>query len=263
MTGNTMRRTWSERPVLGAWCTTGSPAAIELMADSGYDFLLIDAQHGEVGMAHLEPMLRAFGDNDVTPVVRVPHGDYATIGRALDAGAQTVIVPMVETRAQAEEAARAMRYSPDGGRSWAVTRAARRLGSDPASVNSEVALLVMIETAAGLANAAAIAGVPGVDGIFVGPADLGLTLGQAPGSALLAPEVETALDTVAGVCAENGRVAGLAGGIEYAERGFKVLTIANDRALLSAGRDLATSGVADLARHAATPVAGTPAPQVR
>ena len=251
MTGNVMRRVWEHRPVLGAWCTIGSPAAVELMADSGYDFLILDCQHGEVGMAGLEPMLRALGGTDVTPVVRVPHGDYPTIGRALDAGGQTILVPMVETREQAERAARAMRYEPAGGRSWAVTRAARRFGSDPATVNAEVALLVMIETEVGLANARDIAAVPGVDGIFVGPADLGLTMGHAPGSTVLPAEVDRALERVASACAENGIVAGLAGGIEYAERGFRVLTVANDRALLSAGRGVVTSALNGTATAAA------------
>lgn len=237
MTANAMRRAWDHRPVLGAWCTIGSSAAIELMADSGYDFLLVDAQHGEVGMANLEPMLRAFGDTDVTPVVRVPRGDYTTIGRALDAGGQAIIVPMVETREQAEEAARAVRYPPQGGRSWAVTRAARRLGSDPAAVNDEVALLVMVETAKGLRNIDEIAAVPGVDGIFVGPADLALTLGHDPGAKELDPEVDAALDVVAATCARHGLVAGLAGGIAYADRGFRVLMVASDRGLLGAGRE--------------------------
>lgn len=253
MAGNAMRHTWEHRPVLGAWCTIGSPAAIELMADSGYDFLLIDAQHGEVGMAHLEPMLRAFGHTDVTPVVRVPHGDYTTIGRALDAGAQTIIVPMVETREQAEEAARAMRYPPEGRRSWAVTRAARRLGSEPAAVNSEVALFIMVETATGLKNLDAIVAVPGVDGIFVGPADLGLTMGHMPGSTDLNPEVDAALDTVAAACATHGRVAGLAGGVQYAERGFGVLMVAADRTLLAAGNTIVSGSTQDKAVPPNTP----------
>ncbi|MCE3551402.1 aldolase/citrate lyase family protein [Pseudonocardia sp. RS11V-5] len=235
-TGNRMRREWTRGPVLGAWCTIGSPGAVELMADCGYDFLILDCQHGEFGVTELEPMLRAFGGTEVTPTVRVPHNDYFAIGHALDAGAQTIIVPMVETREQAERAARAVRYQPDGARSWAVTRAARALGSDPAAVNEQVALLLMIETATGLENAAEIASVPGVDGIFVGPADLALTMGLQPGVTAPAAGVEDALDKIAGICAEHGIVAGLAGGAEYARHGFRVLTVGNDRALLAAGR---------------------------
>jgi 4-hydroxy-2-oxoheptanedioate aldolase len=256
MAGNTMRRTWEHRPVLGAWCTIGSPAAIELMADSGYDFLILDCQHGEVGMPGLEPMLRALGGTDVTPVVRVPVGDYSTIGRALDGGAQGIIVPMVETREQAERAARAMRYQPDGTRSYAVTRAARRLGSDPAAVNREVTLLVMIETVTGLANAEEIASVPGVDGIFVGPADLALTMGHAPGATGPSPVVDEALDRIAAVCADHGIVAGLAGGAEYARRGFRVLTVANDRGLLAAGRAAVEAALAEQAPEPAGSRAG-------
>jgi hypothetical protein len=129
--------------------------------------------------------------------------------------------------------------------------AARALRSDPAGVNAQVALLVMIETATGLENAAEIAAVPGVDGIFVGPADLAISMGLPPGVTAPAPGVEDALDKVAGICAEHGIVAGLAGGAEYARRGFRVLTVADDRALLSAGRS-----TVDAARRSTRPARG-------
>lgn len=236
MTGNRLRRAWDSRAVLGAWCWIPAPAVVEHLVWCGFDFILFDCQHGEFGVADLEPLLRITTNTEVTPVVRVPTNDYYAIGHALDAGAEVIVVPMVETREDAERAAAACRFPPTGTRSYAGTRSTRVLGTDPAQVNGEVACLAMVETATGLANAADIATTPGIDGIFIGPSDLGLTLGLTPGPPPFAPEVERAIDQVVAVCGAAGVVPGLAGGPDYAARGLRFLTVSGDKILLLGGR---------------------------
>jgi len=236
MTGNRLRRVWGARAALGAWCWIPAPAVVEQLVWGGFDFILFDCQHGEFGVTDLEPLLRVTTNTEVTPVVRVPTNDYYAIGHALDAGAEVVVVPMVETRQDAERAAAASRFPPAGIRSYAGTRSTRVLGTDPEQVNREVACLAMVETATGLANVADIAGTPGIDGIFIGPADLALSLGLPPGPAPYAPEVEQAIDQVVAACAEAGVVAGLATGAVYASRGLRFLTVTGDRALLRHGQ---------------------------
>ncbi|HEY0574878.1 MAG TPA: aldolase/citrate lyase family protein [Pseudonocardia sp.] len=236
MTGNRLRRVWDTRPALGAWCWIPAPAVVEQLVWGGFDFILFDCQHGEFGVGDLEPLLRVTTNTEVTPVVRVPTNDYYAIGHALDAGAEVVVVPMVETKADAERAAAATRFFPTGTRSYAGTRSTRVLGTDPEQVNREVACLAMVETATGLANVAEIAGTEGIDGIFIGPADLAITLGLPPGPPPYATEVERAIDQVVAACVSAGVVPGLAAGSDYAARGLRFLTVTGDRALLQRGR---------------------------
>jgi 4-hydroxy-2-oxoheptanedioate aldolase len=160
MTGNRLRRVWDTRAVLGAWCWIPAPAVVEQLVWCGFDFILFDCQHGEYGISDLEPLLRVTTNTEVTPVVRVPTNDYYAIGHALDAGAEVIVVPMVETREDAERAAAASRFFPAGTRSYAGTRSTQVLGADPEQVNREVACLAMVETATGLANVAEIAATP-------------------------------------------------------------------------------------------------------
>jgi 4-hydroxy-2-oxoheptanedioate aldolase len=242
MTGNRLRQVWNSRAALGAWCSIPAPAVVEQLVWCGFDFILFDCQHGEFGVTDLEPLLRVTTHTEVTPVVRVPTNEYFAIGRALDAGAEVVVIPMVETGADARRAAAASRFSPDGTRSYAGTRSTRVLGTDPAQVNQEVACLAMVETTTGLKNVAEIAGTPGIDGIFIGPTDLAVSLGLPPRPAPFAPEVEQAIDQVVAACAAAGVVPGLAAGAEYAARGLRFLSVTGDRPLLRRGQvDLETA----------------------
>jgi 4-hydroxy-2-oxoheptanedioate aldolase len=236
MTGNRLRRVWDTRAALGAWCWIPAPAVVEQLVWCGFDFILFDCQHGEYGISDLEPLLRVTTNTEVTPVVRVPTNDYYAIGHALDAGAEVIVVPMVETREDAERAAAASRFFPAGTRSYAGTRSTQVLGADPEQVNREVACLAMVETATGLANVAEIAATPGIDGIFIGPADLAITLGLPPGPPPFAPEVEKAVDQVVAACGSAGVVPGLAAGSDYAARGLRFLTVTGDRVLLRRGQ---------------------------
>ena len=170
-----------DRPLVGMWVTSGSPLVAEICAGAGLDWLLIDMEHAPNGLESVLAQLQAVAAYPVTPVVRVPSDDPVTIKRVLDVGAQTILVPMVSSAAQAQELVRAVRYPPAGirGVGSALARSARwnRVERYLADADDHVALVVQIETAAAAEVAGDIAGVDGVDGVFVGPADLGASMG--------------------------------------------------------------------------------------
>lgn len=169
----------------GFWCSLPNPISIERLAGLGFDYLCLDQQHGVIGYDALVGALVAVdaAGGRRTPaertaaIVRVPVLDRGDIGRALDAGADAVIVPMIETLQEAEAAALACRYAPAGQRSWGPVRSGLRIGPEPRVADGSVACIVMIETARAVEQVEAIAAVPGVDALYVGPADLSLSLG--------------------------------------------------------------------------------------
>lgn len=221
---------------VGLACHTGDPHVAETLAVSGFDYLYLDQQHSVGGLASPVEMLRATARTGTTPLVRVAANDPVLIGRALDAGAEGVIVPTVETADDARRAAAAAHYAPDGVRSWGPTRSAYGLGTDPAAVNREVLCLVMIETAAGVDRAEQIAAVPGVHGVYVGPGDLAVSLGLSP---TYGPRDERHRAAVAGIraaCDAAGIAAGITGDpcAEHA-RGFRMVTAGSDVGFLRAG----------------------------
>jgi len=228
---NQLRAHLAERAVYGAWCSIPAPLNAEILAAAGFDFLLLDCQHGGIDYSDLLPMLQAIGSS-TTALVRVAANEAHLIGRALDAGAGGVIVPMVSTAEEAARAAAACRHVPHGFRSWGPLRSQMFLGTEVAHINREVLCLVMIETEEGIANADEICAVEGVDGIFVGPADLGLSLGVPPGSTDGAERVDAAIETVVQACQRAGIVPGIAFGAEFVDRGFRLVTVASDLALL-------------------------------
>ena len=167
-------------------------------------------------------------------LVRVEANDATPIGRALDAGAAGVIVPLVNTAEDAATAVAASRYPPAGVRSYGPTRSGMRIGPAPAEADSAVVVLAMIETADGLANVEEIAATPGLDGLYIGPSDLTLAVGGAgPADPAVADAFESALGRVRRACEANGLAAGLhtRSGEEAAQRmseGFTLLTVASD-----------------------------------
>jgi 4-hydroxy-2-oxoheptanedioate aldolase len=167
------------RRLIGYWSLLDSPVAAERLARLGYDYLAFDAQHGLFGYQGLLNNLIATDTRGSTAVgmVRVEANDPTYIGRALDAGAAAVIVPLVDTAKDAADAVAAVRYPPHGRRSYGPMRAQLRIGPDPADTHEQTAVLAMIETADGLANVEEICAVPGLDGVYVGPSDLRLAIG--------------------------------------------------------------------------------------
>lgn len=183
----------------GPWVTFTDPHAVEALAKLDLDYVVIDCQHGSADLGSLLPMLRAAALHDKPALVRVAANEPWQIMRALDLGAAGVIVPMVNTAAAAEIAASAMLYPPHGERSFGPLRPSAGAGFVP---GDGPVLLVMIETARGLAEVDAIAATPGVDGLFVGPIDLALGIGAVrDGNVLKGISAEATLSAVATIAA--------------------------------------------------------------
>ncbi|MBS1673278.1 MAG: HpcH/HpaI aldolase/citrate lyase family protein [Actinobacteria bacterium] len=171
----------ADRALIGLWACTGSPLVTEIAAGSGLDWLLIDGEHSANTLDTLQVQLQVAAAYPITPLVRVPWNDPVIIKQVLDLGAQNLIVPMVSSAAEAEAAVRAMHYPPQGvrGVGSALARSARwnRVERYLVEAAQHVSLTVQIETGAGVAAAAEIAAVDGVDAVFVGPSDLSASMG--------------------------------------------------------------------------------------
>ena len=230
-----IRGTWDEgRTAFGAWIMMSGPASIEVIGASGFDYVSIDCQHGLLAYEDMRDLLLTLNGIDVSPIVRVPSNDAAWIGKALDAGAEGVIVPLVNTVEDARAAVRACRYPPDGGRSFGPARRFQAFDGGPAGANAGVLCLPMIETRQGLENADAICATDGVDGIYIGPFDLALSSGLQA----FAPEHEDAITHIHGSCVRAGIVPGIhaidgAMAKGRAEQGFKLVTVMDDSTMLS------------------------------
>lgn len=200
------------RRLIGYWSLIDSPVAAERLARLGYDYLAFDAQHGLFGYQGMLNNLLATDTKGSTAVgaVRVEANEPTCVGRALDAGATAVIVPLVNTAADAERAVAATRYPPLGNRSYGPMRAQLRIGPDPADTHDTIAVLAMIETADGLANVEDICATPGLDGIYVGPSDLRLAIG---GSTSTDPAVQGDFEAALRRIRKAAETAGIAAGI--------------------------------------------------
>ena len=221
---------------VGLACHTGDPHVAETLAMAGFDYLYLDQQHSVGGLASPVEMLRATARTGTTALVRVAANDPVLIGRALDSGAEGVIVPNVESADEARRAAAAVHYPPVGLRSWGPTRSAFGLGADPATVNGEVLCLVMIETAEGVARANEITTVPGVHGVYVGPGDLAVSLGLDPVTGPKDERHRGAVAEICKACATAGIAAGITGDpVTEAGRGFRMVTVGSDVAFLKSG----------------------------
>lgn len=271
MVPNGVRAKWAAgQPVLNGWLSIACPFTAEIMAEQGYDSITIDLQHGLVGYEMATAMLQAMRASGVTPLIRVPWLDPAAIMKALDAGAYGVICPMVNTREEAERLVSYMRYPPKGVRSFGPTRAFFSAGADYGRhADEEVVCLAMIETAEAFANLDAIVTTPGLDGVYIGPADLtlGLTGRRYPtGFDREEPEMVDAIQTIlrkaheAGIraCLHNGTPAYAAKAVGW---GFDLVTISNDVRLLAGAAQASVATVRKLlgeqeAAPAAPPTSG-------
>ncbi|MGY4752549.1 HpcH/HpaI aldolase family protein [Pannonibacter sp. Q-1] len=244
MIKNKLKQIWSEgRPTINGWLSIGNPFTAEIMAAQGYDSITIDVQHGALDYSMLLPMFQAMRASGVVPMARVPWREPGIIMKALDAGAMGIICPMVNTAEQAAEFVSFLRYPPMGQRSFGPTRASFAHGGIYGlDANDEILAFAMIETADGMANLDAIAATPGLDGIYVGPADLTLGLAQgrlAPGFDREEPEMIEALQRIVAACKKVGIRAALhCGTADYAARaikwGFDMTTVSGDSRLLAA-----------------------------
>ena len=236
------RKARDGQPALGTMCNAASPLIAEWLGHSGYDFIVVDLQHGETNLDGVQVMLQALSSTPATPVVRVPANVPMYIQRVLDLGAYGVIVPLVNTRTEAEAVAASVRYAPKGARSWGPVRGSIYGGADYFAKSAEELLaLVMIESAEGLRNAREILAVDGIDGCFVGPADLNISLGFSPDRLPeLAPETEDGIAVIADAARAAGKIAGVhAFSLDDAKRriaqGFRFVTVMAETRMIRAG----------------------------
>lgn len=223
---------------IGLWVSLADPTAAEIAAGAGFDWLLIDGEHAPNDLRTILHQLQAVAAYPVSPIVRPARGEAASIKQLLDLGAQTLLVPMVETPDQAEHLVRCVRYPPAGLRGVATARAARwgRVEGYWATADAETCLVVQIETPTGLANLDAIAAVDGVDAVFVGPSDLAAALGHL-GAAGHRAVREVVVDAI-GAIRRSGKAAGVLSvdpstAREYVEAGVSFVGVGVDTLLLA------------------------------
>ncbi|MDF2810026.1 MAG: 2-dehydro-3-deoxyglucarate aldolase [Microvirga sp.] len=234
----------------GAFVMVPSPATVEMFGYAGFDFVIIDREHGASSLETLENSLRAAETSGMEALVRIPCGSPSEILSALDAGASGIIVPHVKTAEQAAAIASAATYPPNGTRGIATTSRAGRYGAFSLDEHLErsrerVLVMVQIEDKEALPNVQAIAAVDGIDGAFIGPADLAMSLG-IPGG-LQHPRVVSAIDTVL----EDLAIVGNAMAAAFApdREAVKVLASKGVRMICLSGTDIVASAVRDTARN--------------
>lgn len=234
MSGNPLKnRLEGQEPLFGGWCSSGSPFMAEVIALQGFDFMGLDAQHGLWSYDRLLTAMMALSRTGTGIIVRMPSRDAGAAGRMLDAGAHGVIFPMVETADDAREAVEACRIHPHGRRSFGPVRASQTFGRDPVAVSEGATCIVMIETATGVENAEAIAAVPGVDCIYIGPGDLAITLGLPPGNDPIPGPHADGIERVRKAAVAHGIAVGMpcttaAAALALADRGFGLLAVGAD-----------------------------------
>ncbi len=236
LTNRALDKIRADRPAFGLSIGLNDPIVPELFARSGIDWLWIDDQHGTLDRAGILRTIQVATPYGVTPIVRVASNDFFRIGRSLDAGALGVIVPMVNSAEEAEQAVFAARYPPRGGRSRGGARLVM-LGEDYfETANDNLLVAVQIETPEAVERAGAIAAVDGIDCLMLGPADLALGLDVAPGS----EEHEAAIVHVLEQATAAGKVGGMPcgtveDGMRWAEEGFKLIHCGSEFGMLRAG----------------------------
>lgn len=235
--------------VLNGWLHIPSSLSAEAMAHAGFDTLTVDLQHGPIGFDTALSMIQAISSTPTVPLARAPWNEPGIIMKLLDAGCYGVICPMISTRAQCEAFVAACRYPPHGVRSFGPTRVRLHAGADYAErANDEVLTFAMIETAEALQNLAEIMSVPGLDAVYVGPADLSQSLGGAPAADWEEGPVWEALSVIVQAAREHGVVAGIhTNSVTYAQKmlrlGYAFVTVQADLTYLLAGANKAISSL--------------------
>lgn len=238
------------RPIWGGWVTGPTAIGPEAFARCGFDYVGIDTQHGYLDDADAAVMLRRLEHVPIAGVVRLPTADPAPIGRVFDAGADAVIIAMVESAEQAATAVAASRYAPVGIRSFGPLRP--DLGSQPGELEGRAGVYVMIETVSAVRAIDEICAVPHLAGIYVGPADLAISMGHGLAEATSAPEMIETIGRIQATASAAGLVCGVhAGSGKIAARmvdmGYQMITLASESQALHRG---ATMELAEASGHA-------------
>ena len=228
------------KAAVNAWLAIPSGFSAEVMAQCGWDSVTVDIQHGLQDYQSMAQCFQAMQAHPVTPLVRVPWNEPGIIGKCLDGGAMGIICPMVNNAAEAKALADACLYPPMGKRSNGPIRAAMygEASSYQRTANDEILIIPMIETQAGIDNIDEILSVPGISGIYIGPSDMGLSLGMIPTLDREEPVILAIYEKLLASCKKHGKFAGLHNATgSYAARmfkmGFQLATIANDSGLMA------------------------------
>jgi 4-hydroxy-2-oxoheptanedioate aldolase len=235
----------SGETVFSGWCGLPYPIVAETLGRDGFPAVTLDSQHGLWDLNAILMTIAAIRQVGAAPIVRVPVGDFATVSRVLDFGAEGIIVPMINTPADARALAAAAKYPPIGERSWGPHRATTLAGLADQSVylreaNDHVITLAMIETRTALKNLDAIVDTPGVDGLFLGPSDLSIALTDGKTLDPLSKEVDLELDRILAAAQRAKKIPGAychsaERAAALAKRGVKFLAVSSDLGFLRAG----------------------------
>ena len=235
MRENTSLAAWQrDEQTIGLWLSLANAYSAEAMSQLGFDWICVDMQHGLIDYTDLVNMLPAISTSDATPLVRVPWNEPYEIMKALDAGAYGVIVPMVNNREEAQQAVMACRYPPLGNRSFGPIRGALYGGRGyAAEANDQIACIAMIETAEGIAHADDIMSTPGLNGVYIGPTDLALSLGLPAMGDQPQEEHLVVVKELLGKCKAHKIAAGIhTSSLEYAQKylalGFNFVTLGTE-----------------------------------
>jgi len=241
----TLRQMWNDGDnAVGGWLSIPATLSAEVMARVGFDYVCVDTQHGAVEYQATVELIRAIEHGGSCPIVRVPWNEPGIIGKMHDAGAHGIIIPMVNPVAEAEAAVAACRYAPHGGsRSFGPTVVANRHDDYVTWARDHVAVIPMTETEQAVGNLADILQVPGIDGVYVGPADLSLTLGLPPGNNDGEAAFDEAYATIVAECQKAGVAPGCHASAALVpkrfEQGFRMVTAIADQLALRDGANAA------------------------
>jgi 4-hydroxy-2-oxoheptanedioate aldolase len=234
------QRLQAGKACVNGWLAIPSGFSAEVMAQCGWDSITVDMQHGVQDYQSMVQCFQSMTAHPVTPLVRVPWNEPGIIGKALDGGAMGIICPMVNNKAEATALASYSLYPPMGKRSNGPIRAAMygEASNYQKTANDEIEVIPMIETQEGVDNIDEILSVPGITGIYIGPSDLGLSLGLIPTLDREEPLILGIYEKLLASCKKHGKFAGLHNGTSaYAARmigmGFRFVTIANDSGLMA------------------------------
>jgi 4-hydroxy-2-oxoheptanedioate aldolase len=231
------------RRQIGLWSSLSSHYTVEVIAGAGFDWILLDTEHSPNDLESVLTQLQAAAGYSTTPIVRVPWNDMVTIKRFLDIGAQSLLVPYVSTAEEAQQAVSYTRYPPQGVRGVAgATRATRfgRIKDYAQRAHKEICVLVQVETQEAVANIEAICAVEGVDGVFIGPADLHASLGLTGETAN--PEVKPLIDEAIKLIRGCGKAPGIltaseADALHWLDCGALFVAVGADVGILARGAD--------------------------
>lgn len=229
----------ADRQQIGLWCSLASPISTEIVAGSGFDWLLLDMEHSANDLRDIYGQLQAIMEGEAHAMVRVPSDEPITIKRILDTGAQSLMIPNIDDAEQARRAVAATRYAPRGVRGFSQAPRAARFGRIPdyhARCEAEIFVAVQIESRRALDNLEEIAGVEGVDGVFIGPGDLSTSLGYL--GQQNHPEVVAIIEETVARITRTGKLAGILTANEdlarrYIAAGTRFTAVGSDMGVLA------------------------------